>query len=578
MLVATKVGQYTDEEFEIAYGHFNTNHRPFIYTYFKKVPFYAADGDWDAQLTLRAFQDKLRKRGHYWTTYEHVDGLKLHIDSQLEKLFGEGASSTILSEILPVTAPTENLENVGDLSGPANANTESPNYLAAAQIPAPGKSTQHQPGASGITNNDAQRRYAVKHLGNRGAASFLASLQREINTPQRKINASFTSIPADAESVVGWFAEFEVTDIREMLNLIRRSLRDLPLPTGPERRPFELAASAVYLLAACRLVSRVKTSGSVARVGQSDLVVRVASDERLVCAIIATALFGGELRLVASDTGVPQPEAVFSVRAPSGGDWQTHVFDRAAYVALFPNSQFALSKGLDDSPLDAEMHAEIDSELNDRRNVERSSLALMVAIGAENQARNFASIFKVPVLLHGGPVEEALIGMNPLVLMNDIRRFWNDLQSLSSPNLTLATPHSMPTPISPPVPTTVVNVNVQGSGHQTAVSAGANSMAQVGPHSHAGVQLGIDAAILSGYLERLEQAISELRPGEGRDSLAQALAIADHEAGKGEAASPGAIVAGVDKIKSIADAVEGGARIAGIAQKAVEWLATVMGS
>jgi hypothetical protein len=224
------------------------------------------------------------------------------------------------------------------------------------------------------------------------------------------------------------------------------------------------------------------------------------------------------------------------------------------------------------------MHAEIDSELNDRRNVERSSLALVVAIGAENQARNFASIFKVPVLLHGGPVEEALIGMNPLVLMNDIRRFWNDLQSLSSPNLTLATPHSMPTPISPPVPTTVVNVNVQGSGHQTAVSAGANSMAQVGPHSHAGVHLGIDAAILSGYLERLEQAIAELRPGEGRDSLAQALAIADHEAGKGEAASPGAIVAGVDKIKSIADAVEGGARIAGIAQKAVEWLATVMGS
>jgi hypothetical protein len=35
MLFCTKVGQYTEEEFETAFGQFKATNKPFIFTYFK---------------------------------------------------------------------------------------------------------------------------------------------------------------------------------------------------------------------------------------------------------------------------------------------------------------------------------------------------------------------------------------------------------------------------------------------------------------------------------------------------------------------------------------------------------------
>ncbi|MCK7480153.1 MAG: hypothetical protein M0C28_24935 [Candidatus Moduliflexus flocculans] len=38
MLFFTKVGQYTAEEFETAFGQFKATRKPFIFTYFKDAP------------------------------------------------------------------------------------------------------------------------------------------------------------------------------------------------------------------------------------------------------------------------------------------------------------------------------------------------------------------------------------------------------------------------------------------------------------------------------------------------------------------------------------------------------------
>jgi formylglycine-generating enzyme required for sulfatase activity len=90
MLFWTKVGPYTEEEFDTAVRQFKNTQKPFVYTYFKEGvdparPVVAAD-----QKSLLAFKDKLKSLGHFYTGYSNVEGLQLHFRDQLDKLRANG--------------------------------------------------------------------------------------------------------------------------------------------------------------------------------------------------------------------------------------------------------------------------------------------------------------------------------------------------------------------------------------------------------------------------------------------------------------------------------------------------------
>ncbi len=82
LLAWNKVGKYTAEEFEKAFGSFTENQKPFIFTYFK--PF--TTRNWDELDTLRAFEKKLQELEHYKTEYTSIEGLREHFGNQLDKL------------------------------------------------------------------------------------------------------------------------------------------------------------------------------------------------------------------------------------------------------------------------------------------------------------------------------------------------------------------------------------------------------------------------------------------------------------------------------------------------------------
>lgn len=82
MLFYTKVGKYTEEEFETAIGHFKETNKPFIFTYFKDT-----GQTIEKQESLLAFQQKLNNLGHFYTKYKNIEDLKLHFNNQLEKLY-----------------------------------------------------------------------------------------------------------------------------------------------------------------------------------------------------------------------------------------------------------------------------------------------------------------------------------------------------------------------------------------------------------------------------------------------------------------------------------------------------------
>jgi hypothetical protein len=87
LLVHNKVGKYTAEEFEKAFGAFKENRKPFIFTYFKTP--YTTQAREDLQ-SLWAFEDKLKELQHYKTEYTSIEGLREHFGNQLEKLEANG--------------------------------------------------------------------------------------------------------------------------------------------------------------------------------------------------------------------------------------------------------------------------------------------------------------------------------------------------------------------------------------------------------------------------------------------------------------------------------------------------------
>lgn len=90
MLFATKVGNYTEEEFETAFKQFKTTNKPFIFTYFKDTQISTGSANQKDLLSLWAFQEKLRKLEHFYTSYKNIDELKFKFNQQLEKLAANG--------------------------------------------------------------------------------------------------------------------------------------------------------------------------------------------------------------------------------------------------------------------------------------------------------------------------------------------------------------------------------------------------------------------------------------------------------------------------------------------------------
>ncbi len=83
-LFFTKVGKYTEEEFEVAFGHFKESRKPLIFTYFKDAEI-SIESINDNINSLLKFRDKLIALGHYRTVYKDISDLQYQFKMQLQK-------------------------------------------------------------------------------------------------------------------------------------------------------------------------------------------------------------------------------------------------------------------------------------------------------------------------------------------------------------------------------------------------------------------------------------------------------------------------------------------------------------
>ncbi|MBN3583649.1 hypothetical protein JYB64_14715 [Algoriphagus aestuarii] len=85
-LFFTKVGKYTEEEFDTAYDVFKKQGRPKIWTYFKDAPVNTGALSEEVN-SLFAFKKKIGDLGHFYTSYTSIDNLVNKYRSQLDRYF-----------------------------------------------------------------------------------------------------------------------------------------------------------------------------------------------------------------------------------------------------------------------------------------------------------------------------------------------------------------------------------------------------------------------------------------------------------------------------------------------------------
>jgi hypothetical protein len=83
LLAYSKVGMYTAEEFETAFGAFKSTQKPFVFTYFKDI----TSG---AESSLQEFKNKLENLGHFYSPYKDFNDLWNQFNKELDRLLLAG--------------------------------------------------------------------------------------------------------------------------------------------------------------------------------------------------------------------------------------------------------------------------------------------------------------------------------------------------------------------------------------------------------------------------------------------------------------------------------------------------------
>ena len=285
---------------------------------------------------------------------------------------------------------------------------------------APGKKTE---AAKFLQPSDRQhqRRLAKKLLN--ACLPFYEALRCDFRD-----NFPTADPPNTSDEMVDFLADCGPELVPELFMWVRLGLDGLAAtkpPAGEQKAGIE-AAAALYCLAAILLVDREASR-------HGDYVIRVPRSESIICAIIATALFGGELRLLVDEQPeLPRPEYVFEVMVPNAGELILESFERAMFTAIFSKNRQVNLAELDSKPLTKEEKANLAARIRTIKHKRKAALALVIRSEIVDQAtfQPVAERHKIPVMFPSSEAAIVLLGMQPEDLLAEIREFWGEIDKL----------------------------------------------------------------------------------------------------------------------------------------------------
>lgn len=472
------------------------------------------------------------------------------------------------------------LDNTGPPAGKAGEIPPLP-VQPANDLPGLGSAAKQSPSASAVSAQILssapptadQERLAAKRLAADDAELFRAALKVQFEEILEQV------MPADTSEVVRWFATCPLDQAEQALDVVHGAVlevRDTSRDPGV-LMSLENAAVPLYCLAASRLVDRA-VHEQAAKLSAFSTLIKVPTDENVICGVIAAALFGGELRLEeAEPRGVePYPRAkyAFVVKPANGGDLVADDFERAAFLAVTGAARGAPAAALDTGPLDNDQRGWLRQVIHRERKLRKQCLAFVVPYFYSAEAcERFASRHSVPVLIHDETAQQ-LLGMDLNTLKWRIIDFW---RSACSGSTAAAPPAaSLPTrPVEEPVmPPPQQNIHVYGNA---AISTGSHSAAQQGSdqQAHVAHDAGVDVAAIMPLLEAL---IRELQATslQNRERLVADLHAAEKAQSKGEPELARTKQV-LEAVKASADGLENGGRIISLCTKAYNLIAPALG-
>jgi internalin A len=415
-----------------------------------------------------------------------------------------------------------------------------------------------------------QERLAAKRLAADHAELFRAALKVQFEEILEQV------MPADPSEVVRWFATCPLDQAEQALDVVHGAVlevRDTSRDPGV-LMSLENAAVPLYCLAASRLVDRAVHEQANEVRGSSTLI-RVPTDENVICGIIAVALFGGELRLEEveprREEPYPRARSAFVVESMYGGDLVADDFERAAFLAVSSKIRGAPTGVLDTGPLDNDQRGWLRQVIHRERKLRKQCLAFVVPYFYSAEAcEQFASRHSVPVLIHDETAKQ-LLGMDLNTLKWRIIDFWrsacSELAAAASPAARLPA-RPVEEPVMPPARQ---NIHVYGNA---AISTGSHSPAQQGSdqQAHVAHHAGVDVAAIMPLLEALIREVQAT----SLQNRAQLVADLRSAASEGEP-EPGRITQVLDAVKASADGLENGGRIISLCTKAYNLIALALG-
>ncbi|MFZ0256399.1 MAG: toll/interleukin-1 receptor domain-containing protein, partial [Gammaproteobacteria bacterium] len=364
---------------------------------------------------------------------------------------------------------------------------------------------------------------------------FFKKLQREFPKYFRS-----SLVPETEAAMVAFFAQCETEEqVLNLFCLVRRALgapeRERHEPAAERRR--EEAATYLYCLAACRLVNQASHQARVAEWGGNHYIVAVPRDENVVCAIIAAALFGGELCLVpGKPDSLPCGKRLFEVKAPEGSDQLESDFEWEAYDAVFPNAKTTSDRSLDKGSgrmLTVDQRESLKARIRTFKKKEFSSVGILVRALKPVEAPDFAkaiggftTTYQVPVMVPETDVTAQLLGMEVSTLLAEIKEFWSELKGRSRASSSAAGEPPRPSPSSSGDPTMSLpghTFNITSLSGGLAVTSGDHAPAQAGTGHSAYIDhaQGTDRAAFTALLQELAQEIDRLTSAKARNTLKQ---------------------------------------------------------
>ncbi|MGZ5077769.1 MAG: hypothetical protein ACXWFG_04870 [Methylobacter sp.] len=371
----------------------------------------------------------------------------------------------------------------------------------------------------------------------------------------------------DAAEIINQFSTCVAEDVRKLFDCTRKALNKVRFDGLVESEKHEVyeAVTALYMLAAMRLID-------VADSKLGNHVLLIPRNDEIICAIIATALFGGCLKIIPDyQNSLPKPEYVFEVYASAAGDYVTASFERAIYAAIYQNNRKVDLSTLDSKELNKDETSDLLERLHSIRGIDEHNLCLVVTAGiTADRAVSVSDKFRVPTIFKSDETATVLLGMTYEDLIAAIKEFWRQIDNIRNQ-------HQPAKTATGEQPVSNVQNNFYASIDSLALAQGDSAIAQAGTGQSVTVnqQTGMQISELANLINhQIIEAINAHPSEKSRNALKSHLVSAQQELAKPKR-DKNLIEKSLELVKGLGDGIDGAEKIVELCMKALPLLSSL---